>query len=70
MKSAGGAVEEFVHQFGGLHLRGVDDDFLAGSGHPAGLGMGAATRGGAEVAAGAFSGGFCMAEELLPFLLE
>ena len=45
VEGAGDAVEEFVHQFGFLHLGDVDDDFLAGAGHPAGLGVGAAAAG-------------------------
>ena len=45
VEGAGDAVEEFVHQFEFLHLGDVDDDFLAGAGHPAGLGVGAAAAG-------------------------
>ena len=45
VEGAGDAVEEFVHQFGFLHLGDVDDDFLAGAGHPAGFGVGAAAAG-------------------------
>ena len=42
---AGDAVEEFVHEFGLLHLGDIDDDALAGAGHPAGFGVGAAAAG-------------------------
>jgi len=42
---AGDAVEEFVHEFGLLHLGDVDEDFAAGAGHPAGFGVGAAPAG-------------------------
>ena len=38
-------IKELVHKLRLDHLGDVDDDFFAGSGHPAGFGVGAAAAG-------------------------